>query len=205
MLKKVEKALLLTDVPSFRKLYTDLAEEVGVELEAEKDWAIRYRVNADVVILGSKYLDKLNEAYYPIAVLLLKSGESPAPYIKRGISRFIFDYQNQYELFFAFFKQEATVVHASFEGLSDIIKDSGIKKFQFGDYDFQFDKNIYRYKGKPIYLCNATKKYLAEWLLNRNKENKRRMILCNLRKKFGKDFLKDVDRFGQLKGGKNEQ
>ena len=55
-----------------------------------------------------------------------------------------------------------------------------------------------------IYLTDSSKKYLAQWLLNGLKDNSKRMILCNLRKKFGKDFLSDIDRFGQLKGGKDE-
>ena len=60
--------------------------------------------------------------------------------------------------------------------------------FCIGDYDFQFDKNTFRYKGKSIYLCGSQKAYLASWLLNAHKDNSKRMILCNLRKKFGADF-----------------
>ena len=48
-----------------------------------------------------------------------------------------------------------------------------------------------------IYLTNTIKKYLAQWLLNGKKDNSKRMILHNLRKKFGNDFLSDVDRFGR--------
>ena len=199
MLQKVSKVLLLSDVSSFAENYKALAEEVNVNLAIESEWNIRYRVSAEKVILGSKYLPKLNRAYYPIAVLMLKEGESPAPYIKVGINQFIFDYKNNYELLCAFYRLEKTVVHTSSKDLEKTLNECDVHTFKFGDYDFMFDKNRFCYKGKQIYLYESTKCYLAEWLLNGHKDNKKRMVLCNLRKKFGADFLKDVDRFGRLK------
>lgn len=205
MLEKITKALLLSDVPSFSENYKALAEEINVSLSVESEWNLRYRVSAEVVVLGSKYLDKLNRSYYPIAVLILKEGESPAPYIKKGITRFIFNYKNVYELLCAFYKPEKTVIHASSKDLEIIIKDCTSTVYCFGDYDFDFAKNKFKYKGKLIYLPDSVKRYLAEWLLNGHKDNRKRMVLCNLRKKFGAEFLKDVDRFGQIKECKENE
>ena len=199
MLKKVSKALLLSDVPSFADNYKALASDVGVELSVEKEWNDKYRVSSDIVILGSKFLKNLNKAYYSETVLILKEGESPSSYIKEGITRFIFNYKNNYELLCAFYKPEAVIIHASAGELTDIIKECNIRSYQFAEYDFRFDKNKFFYKGKPVYLPESAKRYLAEWLLNGHKDNKKRMILCNLRKRFGADFLINVDRFGQLK------
>lgn len=199
MLQKASKALLLSDVPSFARNYQALAGEVGVSLSVEETWNVKYRITSEIVIFGTKYFNDVNKAYFPQAVLILKKGESPAPYIKMGISRFIFDYQNNYELICALYKMEKIVMHASSNDLKTIIKECDVLTYQFGDYDFMFDKNRYKYKGKPIYLADSQKRYLAEWLLNGHKDNKKRMILCNLRKKFGEEFLKDVDRFGQIK------
>ena len=199
MLRKIKKALLLSDVPSFTENYKALASDIGVDLTVEEEWNCKYRVGAETVILGSKYLQDLNSAYYPSAVLILKEGESPASYIKEGITRFIFDYKNSYELLCAFYKPEAIVIHASDMNLSDIIKDCVYTNFQFGDYDFKFDRNVFKYKGNPVYFTEAVKRYLAEWLLNGHKDNSKRTFLCNLRKRFGKEFLADVDRFGNLK------
>lgn len=204
MLKKVTKALLLSDVPSFTDNYKALASDVGVDLLVEKEWNNKFRVSSDIVILGSKFLKDLNKTYYSEAVLILKEGESPSSYIKEGITRFIFNYKNTYELLCAFYKPEDVIIHASDSELTDIIKECNVKSYQFAEYDFQFDKNKFFYKGKPIYLSESAKRYLAEWLLNGHKDNKKRMILCNLRKRFGADFLINVDRFGQLKGGKYE-
>ena len=204
MLIKCKSALLLSDVESFSKAYEMIAEEVGVELKVESDWSERYRLTQEIVILGSKYLDKLNSMYYPNVVLILKTNESPYPFMQKGITRFIFDYQNKYELFTALFKAEPVTVHTSHLPLEEIIKDSSVWNFTYGDYDFKFDKDKYFYKGKQLYLANAQKRYLAEWLLNGHKDNSKRMILCIMRKKFGQEFLADIDRFGRIKEEKDE-
>lgn len=199
MLEKISKALLLSDVPSFADNFKHIAEECDVSLDVESEWSAQFRVSYDTVIFGSKYINKVNRSYYPKAVLILKEGESPAPYIKEGISRFIFDYKNVFELCCSFYREPKTVVHASSKDLETIVKDCGSAVYCFGDYDFDFAKNKFKYKGKLIYMADSTKRYIAEWLLNGHKDNKKRMILCNLRKKFGADFLKNIDRFGQIK------
>lgn len=204
MLEKIKRALLLSDVPSFSENYKSLADDVEVELTVEQEWNVKYRVTSDVVICGSKYLESVNHVYYSEVVLILKEGENPASYIKEGITRFIFNYKNNYELLCAFYKPEKIVLHSSSNDLRLLIKDCNILNFQAGDYDFKFDKNRFSYKGRAIYLSDSAKQYLAEWLLNSNKDNRKRMILCSLRKKLGKDFLKDVDRFGQLRESKDE-
>lgn len=199
MLIKCNSALLLTDVPSFASMYKDIAKDALVQLKVEEDWSKSYRISQDVVIAGSKYLDKINEAYISKTVLILRSDESPASFVDKGIERFIFDYQNAQELCMAFYRPDKVIVHTNNVELTDLIKTSTTNCYQFGDYDFQFDKNSFKYKGKGIYLCKSQQKYLAEWLLYGNKDNKKRTILFVLRKKFGQDFLKDVDRHGVLK------
>lgn len=199
MLIKCNSALLLTDVPSFADKYKSIAKEALVQLKVEEDWSKSYRISQDVVIAGSKYLDKINETYTNKIVLILRSDESPASFIAKGIERFIFDYQNAQELCMALYRPDKVIVHTNNAELTDLIKTATTNCYQFGDYDFQFDKNSFKYKSKGIYLCKSQQKYLAEWLLYGNKDNKKRMILCTLRKKFGEDFLKDVDRHGVLK------
>lgn len=205
MLQKVSKALLISDVASFQNNYSALAEDIGVALQVEADWNEKYRVTADVVILGSKNMDKLNKAYYPRAVIILKEGERPAPYIKKGVTRFIFNYKNKYELLTALFRAEPVIIHASDLDYDEIVKSSVVMSFCYGDYDFRFNKSQFLYKKKPIYLTNSAKKYLAEWLLNGHKDNSKRMILCNLRKKFGSEFLSEINRHGEFEGGKDDK
>ena len=199
MLIKCDSALLISDVDSFAQKFEVLASDVGVELLVEEDWSNKFRVTQDVVILGTKFLDKINEVYYPKAVVILKPEENPFPLFEKGLTHFIFDYKNQYELMTALYKAENIVIKAKSSKLKDVLKHSVGSKFVQGYYDFDFGLNIFKYKGKQIYLCESTRAYLAEWLLNGHKDNTKRAFSYRLRKKFGADFLKDVDRYGKLK------
>lgn len=204
MLEKCKTALLISDKPSFREAYLTLCESLGISMKTESEWNSKYKVTEDVIIAGSAHLDHINPYYYLKTVIILKEGESPAPYIKKGIGRFIFNYKNSYELIVALFRLEPVLVSSASREIKDILKDFP-PVYKVGDYDFRFDSNVYLYRGRPLYFCASQRKYLAEWLLSGHKDNSRRMILCNLRKKFGKDFLSDIDRFGKLKEEKNEQ
>lgn len=203
MLVKSKSALLITDVPSFANMFKAVADEADVILNVEESWNNRYRIKADTVILGSKHLDSINEVYIPKVVLILKSTESPIPFIAKGIKRFICDYQNIKELTLSLYYLEAEVEHISSVDVREIIKDCGTSQYIYGDYDFRFDKNLFFYKGKGLYFCESQKRYLADWLLAGHKDNSKRMTLCTLRKKFGAEFLADVDRYGQWR--KNEK
>lgn len=199
MLEKCKTVILISDVPSFCNMFNSLAESIGVKLISEPSWNKMYRIDQDLLITGSAHIEQINEAYLSKVVLILKPGESPAKFIKLGINRFIFDYENQYELLVALFKEVPVVVHSKSIEVKDIVGNSGTAIFCEGDYDFRFNRDIYKYKDKPIYLCESQKRFLAQWLLAGHKDNSKRMTLCNLRKKFGADFLADVDRFGQIK------
>lgn len=199
MLEKVKTAILLSDVPDFYNPYVDMAYSMGVYMTVSDEWNDMCRLTSDVIILGSKYLDRVNVSYYSKVIIILRSDESPEEFIEKGITRFIFDYTNERELRFALYKTEAVTLHSSSKGVKESIKASGLTSFCIGKYDFKFDKNIFRYDSKALYLCDSQKAYLAEWLLNAHKDNSKRMILCNMRKKFGSEFLADIDRFGRLK------
>lgn len=200
MLRKCQTALLISEVPSFAYSYEELAKSIGVEMVTEGSWNERYRIIQDIVITGSKHLENINRAYYPNTVVILKNGENPAKFIKEGISHFVFDYTNKYELLTALFKAEPVLVRSDSADIKNLIKCTGLDSFVCADYDFRFSQNIYKYRGKMIYLAESQKRYLAEWLLNGRKDNRKRMVLCNLRKKFGSEFLKDIDRHGQIRG-----
>ena len=192
MLMKCKSVLLLSSVESFTHTYTQIANEVGVRLTTESEWNRLYRVNQDVIILGSKYLDKVNETYYANAVLMLKSSERPEDFIEKGIKRFIFNYQNANELRLALYKDIA------------VAKSYTISRYAFGRYDFDFGEDSFKYEGRNIYLTPTEKAYIASWLLGGHKDNAKRGILCYARKRLGSDFLKDIDRFGRIKEEKDE-
>lgn len=192
MLMKCKSALLLTPVGTFASSYRRVAREVGVELDVECDWNKLYRVRQDVIILSSKYLDKVNESYYTNAVLVLRSDEIPETFFDKGIRRFIFDYQSERELRLALYREVEQV------------RSYNVTHFAFGDYDFDFHKEEFKWKGRYIYLTTTEKAYIASWLLGGHKDNAKRGILCYARKRLGSDFLKDIDRFGRIKEDKDE-
>ena len=205
MLRKCSRALLLTDVENFGLMYKQIAEECDVSMRIEAEWNSNYRVTEEVIICGSKYLDDINVAYYPNVVLILKSSQKTYEFINKGITRFIFNHEDARELVYACMKADKVYVKEATKELKEITRESSTMKYIAGDYEFHFDTGKFKWKGRGIYLTKQTINYLAEWLLNGHKDNSRRLLLFNVRKKLGKEFLSDIDRFGELKEKKDEQ
>jgi len=198
MLKACSDVLLLTDVESFAERYKSIAESMNVSLDCESEWNENFRINYDRVILSSKFLPCVNRAYYDICTLILREDEKPALFIRAGVESFIFNWQSDKELAFAFFIKEKELLHCS-QQIENILHGSKVTSFCMPGYKFDFAKNRFFYQGKQIFIAEAQKKYLAEWLLNGYKDNGKRQILYSLRKKFGKEFLHNIDRNGQIR------
>ena len=199
MQKICSKALLLTDVESFGQAYKEIAESCEVDLRIESTWKPNYRVSEDVIICGSKYLELINASYYSNIVLILRAEEKPFEFVNKGVTRFIFNHNDTRELAFALVKRDKIYIKETTKDIKEITKDSTSLKYCLGDYEFHFDTNIFKWRGNGIYLTKQTVNYLADWLLNGHKDNAKRIILFNVRKRLGADFLKDVDRHGNLK------
>lgn len=199
MLSTVSSVLLLTNVNSFAEEIRLLAEGCDIKLTVESEWKDSYRVKEDIILCGSKYLEKINRAYLPNIVLILKDTESPVTFIKEGVTRFIFNHKDHREFIYAFCKADKVFVKNASASVKEVLQKANATRFYTDIYDFNFSNNKFYYKGKGIYLTDCEKAYLAEWLLNGHKDNKNRMKLCIMRKKFGETFLQDVDRHGQVK------
>ena len=204
MRKICSKVLLLSDNDNFVKLYQDIAIECEVNLRVASEWNEKYRINEDVIICGSKYLPSVNKAYYENITLILKTNENFTEFLKMGINDFIFDHTSKKELMFAFTKAEKQFIKTHVKDVEAVLKDSLCNDYIAGNYEFYFSKNRFFYKGEGIHLPKCYQLFLIEWLLNGNKDNSKRPYLHKMRKSFGKDFLKDVDKYGQIKELKNE-
>lgn len=198
MLKICSKALLLSNVPSFVKYISDISADLGIELDTADVWNINYRLNAEVIICGSKYIPYINVIDYDKVRLILKTNETVAEFIEMGITHFIFDYNNTKEVAFSFFF-DAEEKQTDEMTVTDIINKTKISRFTKGKYDFNFLTNTFKYDGVGIYLRESEKIYIAKWLFLNIKENSKRILLFNMRKKFGKDFMQDIDRLGKIK------
>ena len=126
----------------------------------------------EVILCDGKNLSKISHNNYDKVVLILNN-ESPVTYIKEGITRFIFDFDNIYELCVAMYTDRP----------SETIYDSN-------DCYFDFNRNDFLYKGEKIFISKSQRKVLKSVLINGEKKSSSyRAIVCRLRKKFGKEFL----------------
>ena len=126
----------------------------------------------EVILCDGKNLSKINHSNYDKVVLILNN-ESPVTYIKEGITRFIFDFDNIYELCVAMYTDRP----------SETIYDSN-------DCYFDFNRNNFLYKGEKIFISKSQSEVLKSVLINGEKKSSSyRAIVCRLRKKFGKEFL----------------
>ena len=205
MLFKCESVLLLSDVESFCDSVKNIAGRLGVKINVQSDWSRMYRVKEEIIMCGSKYIDKINEAFLNSVTVILKHDESPLPFLRMGIDRFIFDYQNEREIMIAMYKKDEDIVMSNSIDYALVLAKATSRQFVYKDYDFRFDTGYFTYKGEHIYFTDFQKCYLAKWLLLGIKDNSKRTHLYIMRRKFGKDFLKDVDRFGQVKEENDEQ
>lgn len=106
MLRVCSSALLLSGVPHFVSHISEIAKDVGVELEVSDEWNINYRLNCEVIICGSKYLPFIDSVNYSKVRLILKTTETVSEFVEIGITHFIFDYNNTKEVAFSFFTDE---------------------------------------------------------------------------------------------------
>lgn len=203
MLKKVKSTLLLTTAESFSTTVKSITDGMNIDLCTEKEWSKKYKVAQEVILCSSKYLKDIAEEYYKRVVVILKRTDKLEELIEMGVERFIFNFENKQEIACAFLFPQKEVLYTHSMNLLEIVQNSFVTSFCQGNYNFDFMKDIYLYKGKEIYLKNSQKVYLADWLLKHNKDNSRRNILTVLRKSFGKNFLVDVDRVGNFIGEEN--
>jgi hypothetical protein len=187
-------------VSSFVNYVTEIANDIDTEIEVAHTWSINYRVNADVIICGSKYIDCIGKEDYGKVRLVLKKEETVMAFIRKGITHFIFDYTDKREVAFSMFIDKDDKLKEDKVSLSDIISEAHVSLFHNDRYYFNFTSGTFKYQDVGIYLRKSEKEYLAKWVLMGNKDNSKRILLCKMRKRFGKDFMKDVDRKGNYTG-----
>ena len=95
-------------------------------------------------------------------------------------------------------KEETENFFFEWDDISALAKKSGKTVFSKGDYHFDFKKNIFKYKGNDITLSSGEKRILAKWLLAGKRGNNSYVQVFQMRKRFGKDFLAGIDKYGNL-------
>ena len=187
MQRKCSSIMLLTENPDYASFVEKVAKEYDVGFTTETTWRLSRKLTQDLILCSGKWVERISNLNYSRVVVILKSNESPLPYLKVGISSFIFGYKEVNQFEYIFNKKFELPVKAKEEGV-----------FIEGDYRFDFSRDDFIYKGRSIYVSRAEKEYLSIWLLSGMKDNTKRYHLWNMRKRFGKEFLKEVSRTGEL-------
>lgn len=162
MLRKCYSVSILVSDENQRAKCKKVAEQIKVDVNK----------TGEVILCDGKNLSKISHNNYDKVVLILNN-ESPVTYIKEGITRFIFDFDNIYELCVAMYTDRPS------ETIYDL-----------NDCYFDFNRNIFLYKGEKIFISKSQREVLKSVLINGEKKSSSyRTIVYRLRKKFGKEFL----------------
>lgn len=195
MLVSSKTALLLSKDTDFIARYETVAQMCNVELTVRSEWNGRYRINQDVVIAEGE-LASLVASEYRNRLVLVFSGSIAE--MRAKADRFIFNKENLQELIYAFLKIDNPVKVKDTRSVTSIVVSSGRSVFKESDYDFDFANSAFRYKGKEIYVSDGQKIVLAKWLLLGERGNNCYVQIHQMRKKFGKDFLSDINKYGEV-------
>lgn len=206
MLKTCRSFLLLTEDKRLQNVYEAVARNSEIRIKIMEKWDVMNRSTEDVIICDSYFADMLNEDYWFKTVVVLKQGESFVPYRKR-FDRFVFDRENKNEIAYSLVKIKLDVKRevAELTTVGSIINECGTSVYSCGDYFFDFGNGVYKYKGNGIYLTEGNKIALAKWLLLHKKNSSTRTQAYQMRRKFGNDFLLDVNIKGGIKCQKKKK
>ena len=172
----------INDCIQYKKDIVSLQNEINEQKIKEilKDYfEKKYNIDAVSYVLSDMDIDVKIKHY----------GENP-----------VYSYANIHEAIESEEKVEEETENFFFEwdDISALAKKSGKTVFSKGDYHFDFKRNIFKYKGNDISLSPAEKRILAKWLLAQKKDHNTSSQLYLMRKRFGKDFLADIDKYGNL-------
>jgi len=198
MLKTCKSFILVTEDKRLQNVYEAVARSSEIKIKIMEKWDLLNRSTEDLIICDSYFADFMNEDYWFKTVVVLKQGESFVPYRQR-FDRFVFDRENKNEIAYSLVKIKLDVKRevAELTTVGSIISECGTSVYTNGDYFFDFGNGVYKYKGKGIYLTEGNKIALARWLLLHKKNSNTRTQAYQMRKKFGSDFLMDIN----IKGG----
>lgn len=188
MLKTCSSVLLLTKDRNLSDLMQEIAFECDFRLRVESEWCKNYRVQEQIVICDSSFVKDINAAFIKDTRVVLAEGESFVAY-KDIIDSFIFDYNDIRQLYYAILVETSEEKEPKLDSFGTV--------FLTERYSFDFTRNRFLLDGRGIYLTKSEKEYLFDWLLRGKKDNNKRIKLFNMRKKFGKDFLADINRRGE--------
>ena len=161
----------------------------NIRAEIRGDWIALSKTESERIICPASIFQDINPRYYSITVMVVEKGTDIKPFLEQGITRFITDIEDEIQFLQA--------MYVSYEASKERVR--FVNDYVKGNYRFLFSRDEFYYKGEGIFLLPNEKRYLYDWLIYKDKDNKRRIALFTIRKRLeDKTFLKDVDRQGGL-------
>ena len=159
----------------FQKDALALCSALGIKalIVSDTDFA----EDTDKILIDSSLVT--DDMIGPKFVLILEEGESVQPFMD-SFESFIFDAKDKRQLGYALYAKETGVIEPVKE-----------KLVVYKDCEFDFEKDVYLYKGVDIYLTRAEKKLIKELQVKRARNSTERAVLFRARKRHGKDFFQE--------------
>lgn len=193
MLKKCSNVLVCSDSEYLKSRYEEIAERLGITISTR--YNNTYVHNYERIITDSGSLAQIPVCYSDRICIVLHADEDFIP-LSRDVTSFVFCLQDDREVERSLYRILDDCPGYVSLSLTEEIDGVANPVFTDGRCTLDFGHGIYTYNEERISISPAQSVYLARWLLHGKKDSSKRKHLFDLRLKYGKDFLADVDRRG---------
>lgn len=193
MLKKYSNVLVCSDSEYLKSRYEEVAERLGVTINTRYNSV--YVHNYERIIADSESVGMIPVCYMDKVCIVLRSGEDFLP-LSRNVTSFVFCLQDDREVERSLYRVLDDCPEYSDISLTEEIEGVANPVFTTDRCKLDFAHGVYTYDDERISISPAQSIYLARWLLHGKKDASKRKHLFDLRQKYGKDFLANVDRYG---------
>ena len=188
MKRIVSRAVIVSKDEELIVIFKKVAKELDVKLSVIDSYK-KTNSKSKYIIDSDCYSKPVRRASY-----ILRNRDIKEVY--KYCTDIIFDFRDENQVFLAFTNYinlpEVREKRRRKEEVFALLK-RGKTVFKTDDYDFNFKCGTYLYKGEAIYLSNTEQVYVKRKVFNlvRGSRANDKSIKYGLRKKFGKEFLKE--------------
>lgn len=194
MLATGKTVLLLSQDIVFIERYQEIAKVCDFTLEVRNKWYDTFRSDHDVIVADTDFIKHVSVVYRDKLVAVYSGSHNDMYNIA---DRFIFNKDSIPELMYSVMKIK--VMDKPVSDRATAILKAGKGTFITDKYNFDFASNTYVADGVPVHFTDGQATALAKWLLLGIKDNNCNVQLHALRKKLGREFLSDINKFGEVR------
>jgi hypothetical protein len=170
---KASTALVLSEDEELMKAIMSVCPDIDTDFETTADNIANY----EVILSETKYLKHLTDIRDKVVVL--SPGAKIERYLAAGYSAFVFNRADKNELLSAFY-----IIGA--KKASEIVEAFGLS--------MDFTNHVFLLLGVEVYITKSEEGYLQRRFVEKKGStvSTDRVLLCRMRKRFGKEFLSSV-------------